>query len=92
MTPEYPEISFLSEAFSELFSKRLLQVAMLAFVGYIVQANGIYFPWKVTYDMTFADVAAAGSPPDQWDALPTTAKCQFILFIGFLESAGRTPS
>jgi hypothetical protein len=62
------------------------RVAMLAFVGYIVQANGLHWPWAVDYNgMTFADVSAAGSPPDQWDALPTTAKVQFILFIGFLE-------
>jgi len=62
------------------------RVAMAAFVGYIVQANGIHFPWKTTLDgVTYADIAAAGSPADQWDALPYAAKLQIIYFVGFLE-------
>jgi len=55
------------------------RVAMAAFVGYIVQANGIKFPWE-----PFASISAA-SPPEQWDALPEAAKWQIILFVGFLE-------
>ena len=61
------------------------RVAMAAFVGYIVQANGIHFPWKLTGDVSYADISAAGGPPDQWDALPTAAKVQILSFIGFLE-------
>jgi hypothetical protein len=61
-------------------ASRLLAVA--AFVGYIVQSNGIFFPWKLTGDVAFGDIAAAGGPPDQWDALPTPAKVQILLFIG----------
>merc|ERR1719201_962352 len=62
------------------------RVAMAAFVGYCVQANGIHFPWALTGGgVTYADISAAGSPPDQWDALPTAAKVQIILFVGFLE-------
>ena len=61
------------------------RVAMAAFVGYIVQSNGIHFPWGLTGDVSFGDISAAGSPPDQWDALPTYAKVQILLFIGFLE-------
>merc|ERR1719164_144993 len=61
------------------------RVAMAAFVGYLVQSNGIYWPWSLTGSVTYADISAAGSPPDQWDALPTPAKVQIILFVGFLE-------
>jgi hypothetical protein len=60
------------------------RVAMAAFVGYCVQSN-FHFPWKLTGEISFDDIAAAGGPPDQWDALPTNAKLQIILFIGFLE-------
>merc|ERR1740121_2081486 len=35
--------------------------------------------------ITYDDIAAAGGPADQWDALPTGAKLQIILFVGFLE-------
>jgi len=60
------------------------RVAMAAFVGYIVQSNGIHFPWPMTFDGT-PFPSASGSPPEQWDALPDAAKWQIILFIGFLE-------
>jgi hypothetical protein len=53
-------------------------------LGYIVQANGIHFPWPMTFDGT-PFPSDAGSPPEQWDALPYAAKWQIILFIGFLE-------
>jgi len=68
------------------------RVAMAAFVGYIVQSNGIHFPWKLTGDVTYADISAAGSPPDQWDALPTAAKVQILLFIGLLEIISESSS
>ena len=58
------------------------RVAMAAFVGYCVQANNIYFPWKLTggpNPIMHADISAAGSPADQWDALPFEAKCQIIV-------------
>lgn len=60
------------------------RVAMAAFVGYIVQSNGICFPWPLSFDGT-PFPGAAGSPPEQWDALPDAAKWQIILFVGFLE-------
>jgi hypothetical protein len=58
------------------------RVAMAAFVGYIVQANGISFPWPQTLG---GAMPPTGSPPEQWDALPDAAKWQIILFVGFLE-------
>jgi hypothetical protein len=66
------------------------RVAMAAFVGYCIQANGIHFPWSLTGSVTYADISAAGGPPDQWDALPTPAKVQILLFIGFLEICGES--
>jgi hypothetical protein len=59
-------------------------MAMAAFVGYIVQSNGIHFPWPISTDGT-PFPSDAGSPPEQWDALSDAAKWQIILFIGFLE-------
>ena len=59
---------------------------MAAFVGYLVQSNGIHFPWKLTGSVDYADISAAGSPPEQWDALPTASKVQILLFIGLLET------
>jgi len=72
------------------------RVAMAAFVGYTVQANGIHFPWNLqgplgaavpsdTPVISFADISAAGGPADQWDALPSAAKIQILMAIGFLE-------
>jgi hypothetical protein len=78
------------------------RVAMAGFVGYCVHANGITFPWNIqaplpwtplTADLptiSFADISAAGSPGDMWDALPTAAKVQIILVIGFLEGHGES--
>ena len=61
------------------------RVAMAAFVGYCIQENGYCWPWNLTGDTPFSAISAAGSPGDQWDALPTEAKVQFFVFVGFLE-------
>jgi len=66
------------------------RVAMAAFVGFIVQSNGIYFPWNLTGEISHADIAAAGGPADQWDALPTAAKLQILGFVGLLELFSET--
>merc|ERR1719453_1063558 len=60
------------------------RVAMAAFVGYCIQANGIHWPGNIQQPLGFAnadiatisyaDISAAGGPSDQWDALPTGAK------------------
>jgi hypothetical protein len=68
------------------------RVAMAAFVGYCLQSNGFAWPWKLTGEISFKDIAAAGSPPEQWDALPGAAKVQILLFIGFLETWSETPT
>ncbi len=74
------------------------RVAMAAFVGFCVQSNGIHFPWGLTGgafegafggpSITFGDIAAAGGPGAQWDALPAEAKIQIICAVGFLEVIG----
>jgi len=77
------------------------RVAMAGFVGYIVHANGITFPWNIQAPVSgpltenlpaisFADISAAGSPADMWDALPTAAKVQIICVVGFLEMHGES--
>jgi len=76
------------------------RVAMAGFVGYLVHANGIHFPWNIQTGLpwtevtsglptvSFGDISAAGSPGDMWDALPTAAKVQIICVVGFLEMHG----
>ena len=70
------------------------RIAMAAFVGFLVQTAGIHFPWALQgaafggETITFGDIAAAGGPGDQWDALPTPAKLQIFAAIGFLEGWG----
>jgi len=77
------------------------RVAMAAFVGFCVQANGIHFPWNLqgpflgtnadTPVISFADISAAGGPCDQWDALPSSAKIQILGAIAFLEMWSESP-
>ena len=77
------------------------RVAMAAFVGYCVQSNGICFPWNIQAPISgvadvpaisFSDIAAAGGPADQWDALSSPAKLQILGVIGFLEMWSETSS
>ena len=56
---------------------------MFAFVGYIVHANGIKFPWAMQMDGT--PFPATNSPPEAWDQISDAAKWQIFIFIGFLE-------
>ena len=74
------------------------RVAMAGFVGFILQSNGVAFPWAIQgnvagYDLppvTFQDISAVGGPADQWDALPTAAKVQILCVVGFLEMWSET--
>jgi len=76
------------------------RVAMAAFVGFCIQANGVHFPWNLQAPLggvnagiptiSFGDISAAGGPADQWDALPSSAKLQILGFVGFLEMWGES--
>jgi len=66
------------------------RVAMAAFVGFTIGSLGLHWPWKIEGARAFAEVAAAGGPGDQWDALSTEAKYQIVLTIGFLEVIGES--
>jgi len=63
------------------------RVAMAAFVGYCVQSNTC-FPWEIAKGVPYSDIFAAGSPPAQWDAVPTEGKLQILLVIAALELWG----
>ena len=63
------------------------RVAMAAFVGYVVQSN-FCFPWKLTGEIAYSDIFAAGGPASQWDALPTAAKLQILGLVFVLELWG----
>jgi len=77
-TTQEETIGFLRE--SEVKHGR---IAMFAFVGYIVHANGITWPWPMQMDGTpFPTVSSA---PEAWDAISDSAKLQIFAFVGFLE-------
>jgi len=57
------------------------RIAMAGFVGYLVHANGIHFPWKIPGDELCGQV----SPVELFHSLPEAAKVQIILGVGFLE-------
>jgi hypothetical protein len=59
------------------------RIAMFAFVGYIVHANGITWPWAMT--LSGDPFPKVSSAPEAWDAIPEAGKLQIMLFIGFLE-------
>jgi len=62
------------------------RVAMAAFVGYCVQANGLRFPWT-----PYPGFEDGLTPPEQWDAIPPAGKLQILFTIGILEVVGETP-
>merc|ERR1719456_743660 len=70
-------IGFLREA--EIKHGR---VAMAGFVGYLVHANDIRFPWALSKG---ADIPTGLSPQALWDAVPEAGKWQMILTIAFFE-------
>lgn len=56
---------------------------MFAFVGYIVHANGIKFPWAMQMDGT--PFPSTTNAPEAWDSISDAAKYQIFTFVGFLE-------
>uniref|UniRef100_A0A7R9W5W8 Uncharacterized protein n=1 Tax=Pseudictyota dubia TaxID=2749911 RepID=A0A7R9W5W8_9STRA len=59
------------------------RIAMFAFVGYIVHANGIKFPWAMQMDGS--PFPSETNPPALWDTVSDDAKWQIFALIGFLE-------
>jgi hypothetical protein len=59
------------------------RIAMFAFVGYIVHANGIKFPWAMQMDGS--PFPAETNPPALWDTVSESAKWQIFSLIAFLE-------
>merc|ERR1719326_1758692 len=57
------------------------RIAMAAFVGYMVHANGITFPFAGPQSV----VPAGLSAPEVWDAIPFPAKLQIVAAIGCFE-------
>ena len=59
------------------------RVAMAAFVGYCIQANGVRFPWT-----PYPGFQDGLTPPEQWANIPAAGKWQFFVFICILEALG----
>jgi len=58
---------------------------MAAFVGYIVHANGIRWPWALSYSLPDYSSFEGLSAPAVFHSIPEAAKVQIILAVGFLE-------
>jgi len=59
------------------------RIAMFAFVGYIVHANGLKFPWAMQMDGSAFPTET--NPPALWDTISDDAKWQIFSLIAFLE-------
>lgn len=63
------------------------RVAMLAFSGYVVQANGFHFPGDLATGISFESLSSI-KPFDAWEAVPDAGKAQILgtIFIAELAS------
>lgn len=59
------------------------RVAMFGFVGYLVHANGIKWPWPMQMDGT--PFPSGNNPPELWDKIPDNSKWQILGLVLFLE-------
>ena len=60
------------------------RVAMAAFVGMVLQANGWVFPGNIAPGVTFKSCVGA-TPLDTWDNVPLYGKYQIIAWVGLME-------
>lgn len=65
------------------------RVAMAAFVGWCVTANGIYFPGDISKGTPFSSLKGGLAA---WEALSDLGKFQIIIFLGMIEIAGEMSS
>lgn len=60
------------------------RVAMFAFVGYIVQCNGIHLPGDIATGTSFESISQV-KPLEAWAAVPALGQLQIISFLGCFE-------
>jgi len=65
------------------------RVAMLAFAGYVVQANGYHFPGSLSSDVSFESLSNI-KPFEAWDAVPDAGKAQILGTIFLAELASES--
>mmetsp|Transcript_32731 Transcript_32731/g.75360 ORF Transcript_32731/g.75360 Transcript_32731/m.75360 type:complete len:211 (+) Transcript_32731:412-1044(+) len=62
------------------------RVAMVAFVGFLVQGQGLHFPGQLSSDVSFESVSKMGIF-EAWDAVPSLGKAQILATILIAEIA-----